>query len=111
MALSIPPEWKLQKDGRPAKDLLRRAYKGLLPDEIVYRPKMKFSKGAGSSDLLAERAEEKISDSDFQQEKKHLQDEWEYTLPNKEALLYYNMLREHYQDEWIMPNMGQSRSL
>jgi len=111
MALSIPPEWKLQKDGRPAKDLLRRAYKGLLPDEIVYRPKMKFSKGAGSSDLLAERAEEKISDSDFQQEKKRLQDEWEYTLPNKEALLYYNMLREHYQDEWIMPNMGQSRSL
>jgi hypothetical protein len=26
-------------------------------------------------------------------------------------LLYYQMLREHYQDEWIMPNMGNSRSL
>ena len=111
MALSIPPEWKLQKNGRPAKDLLRRAFEGLLPDEIVYRPKMKFSKGAGSSDILAERAEEKVSDSDFQQEKERLQNKWEYTLPNKEALLYYNMLREHYQDEWIMPNMGQSRSL
>ena len=45
MALSIPPEWKLQRDGRPAKDLLRRAYEGLLPGEIVNRPKMKFSKG------------------------------------------------------------------
>jgi asparagine synthase (glutamine-hydrolysing) len=111
LALSIPPEWKLQKDGRPAKDLLRRAYEGLLPDEIVYRPKMKFSKGAGSSDILAERAEEKISDADFRQEKKRLKDEWDYNLQNKEALVYYQMLREHYQDEWIMPNMGSSRSL
>jgi asparagine synthase (glutamine-hydrolysing) len=111
MALSLPPEWKLQKDGRPAKDLLRRAYEGLLPDEIVYRPKMKFSKGAGSSDILAERAEEKVTDSDFQQGKERLQRDWDYTLPNKEALLYYNMLREHYHDEWIMPNMGHSRSL
>lgn len=111
MALSIPPEWKLQKDGRPAKALLRWAYKGLLPEEIVYRPKMKFSQGAGSSDILAERAEEKVSDGDFQQEKERLQREWDYTLPNKESLLYYNIQREHYQDEWIMPNMGSSRSL
>ena len=111
MALSLPPEWKLQQDGRPAKDLLRRAYEGLLPDEIVYRPKMKFSKGAGSSDILAERAEDAVSDADFKSEKDRLKGEWEYNLQNKEALLYYRMLSEHYQDEWIMPNMGQSRSL
>jgi len=50
MALSLPSEWKLHDDDRPAKSLLRRAFEGHLPDEIVYRPKMKFSKGAGSSD-------------------------------------------------------------
>jgi len=111
MALSLPPAWKLHENGRPAKALLRRAYEGLLPDEIVYRPKMKFSKGAGSSDILAERAEQKISDTDFHQDKERLQRDWEYTMPNKEALVYYQMLREHYQDEWIMPNMGRSRSL
>ena len=111
MALSIPPEWKLQRDGRPAKDLLRRAYEGLLPEEIVNRPKMKFSKGAGSSDILAERAEEGVSDNDFQQEKDRLKRDWDYNLQNKEALVYYQMLSEHYQDEWIMPNMGSSRSL
>ena len=111
MALSIPPEWKLQNDGRPAKDLLRRAYEGFLPDEIVNRPKMKFSKGAGSSDILAERAEEKVSDNDFHQEKERFQRDWDYSLQNKEALFYYKMLRKHYQDEWIMPNMGSSRSL
>jgi len=111
MALSLPSEWKLHENGRPAKALLRRAFEGLLPDEIVYRPKMKFSKGAGSSDILAERAEQKVSDEHFRQEKERLQGEWDYALPNKEALLYYEMLREHYQDEWIMPNMGHSRSL
>lgn len=111
MALSLPSEWKLQENGRQAKSLLRRAFEGLLPDEIVYRPKMKFSKGAGSSDILAERAEQKIGDAHFRQEKERLQREWDYTLPNKEALLYYEMLGEHYQDEWIMPSMGHSRSL
>jgi asparagine synthase (glutamine-hydrolysing) len=111
MALSLPSEWKLHENGRPAKALLRRAYEGLLPDEIVYRPKMKFSKGAGSSDILAERAEQKISDKRFQAEQKRLKLDWDYDLQNKEALLYYQMLREHYQDKWIMPNMGRSRSL
>jgi asparagine synthase (glutamine-hydrolysing) len=111
MALSLPSEWKLHENGRPAKALLRRAYEGLLPDEIVYRPKMKFSKGAGSSDILAERAEQKISDKLFLAEGKRLKRDWNYDLQNKEVLLYYQMLREHYQDEWIMPNMGRSRSL
>jgi asparagine synthase (glutamine-hydrolysing) len=111
IALSLPSEWKLHENGRQAKALLRRAFEGLLPDEIVYRPKMKFSKGAGSSDILAERAEQRISDAYFSREKQRLQREWGYTLANKEALLYYEMLREHYHDEWIMPNMGRSRSL
>jgi asparagine synthase (glutamine-hydrolysing) len=111
MALSLPSEWKLHDNGRQAKALLRRAFEGLLPDEIVYRPKMKFSKGAGSSDILAERAEQKISDAHFRQEKERLQGEWDYSLPNKEALLYYQILQEHYQDEWVMPSMGHSRSL
>jgi len=111
MALSLPSEWKLHENGRPAKALLRRAFDGLLPEEIVYRPKMKFSKGAGSSDILAERADQRISNEHFRREKARLQREWDYALPNKEALLYYEMLNERYQDEWIMPNMGRSRSL
>lgn len=111
LALRFPPEWKLQTEGRPAKHLLRRAYEGLLPEEIVSRPKMKFSKGAGSSGILANRAEDKVSDADFKQEKKRLKEDWSYDLPNKEAAIYYRMLREHYRDEWIMPSMGSSRSL
>ena len=60
---------------------------------------------------LAERAEETVPGDRFTQEKERLGQQRGYTLTNKEALMYYDMLRAHYQDEWIMPSMGKSRSL
>lgn len=109
-ALSFPADWKLH-NGRAPKHLLRRAFADDLPDEIVNRPKQKFSKGAGSSDLIVQLADEKISDDEFAAESLRLKDEWDYTLPNKEALYYYKIQREFYDDQWIFPNMGHSRSL
>jgi asparagine synthase (glutamine-hydrolysing) len=111
LALSLPALWKLHRRDRPEKALLRRAFAGKLPDEIIHRPKAKFSKGAGSSEMVAHMANEQISDRDFRNERKRLKRDWNYRLPNKEALYYYNILREHYKDEWILPEMGQSRSL
>lgn len=109
-ALSLPPAWKLH-NGRAPKHLLRQAFADDLPDEIVNRPKQKFSKGAGSSDLIVQLADENISDDEFLAESQRLQSEWDYTLPNKEALYYYKIQREFYDDQWIFPNMGHSRSL
>jgi asparagine synthase (glutamine-hydrolysing) len=111
LALSLPTEWKLHRSGHPAKSLLRRAFEGHLPRQITYRPKMKFSKGAGSSDMIAQHAEETISDGRFVRERDRLQHTWGYELTNKEALFYHDILRQHYQDEWILPTMGHSRSL
>ena len=82
-----------------------------LPEEIVNRPKAKFSKGAGSSELIAQEAVEKISDQEFGSERERLKKDWDYNLQNKEALYYYRIMREHYDDEWILPTMGKSRSL
>lgn len=110
LALGFPTEWKMQ-DKYPSKTLLRQAFAGDLPDEIVNRPKQKFSKGAGSSDLLVQLAEEKISDEDFVSEQRRLKKEWNYSLQSKEALHYYRGLREYYEDRWIFPTMGYSRSL
>lgn len=109
-ALGIPAEWKLH-NGRAPKHILRQAFANDLPDEIVNRPKQKFSKGAGYSDLIAQLAEEKIPDDEFLSETQRLKNEWNYALPNKEALYYYKIMREHYDDLWIFPNMGHSRSL
>jgi asparagine synthase (glutamine-hydrolysing) len=111
LAFSLPTEWKLQNDGRTPKALLRHAFEGLIPEEIAWRPKQKFSHGAGSRDVILEHANDKISDSEFSSERVRLASDWGYNLPNKEALFYYKMMREHFNDDQIMPGMGHSRSL
>ena len=110
LGLSLPPNWKFHSD-RPAKYLLRQAFAGDLPEEIVNRPKQKFSVGAGSSNVLAQVAEQEIDDMEFQIEMGRLLARWDYELPNKEALHYYRLLRKNFEDRWIFPTMGQSRSL
>jgi asparagine synthase (glutamine-hydrolysing) len=110
VALSFPPAWKLH-NGRVPKHLLRQAFINDLPENIVNRPKQKFSKGAGSSDLIAEIANREISDSEFASEGRRLKNDWKYLLKNKEALYYYKTIREHYEDFFLFNTMGHSRSL
>jgi asparagine synthase (glutamine-hydrolysing) len=114
-ALALPPAWKLSQRGadgeRVEKALLRNAFAGRLPEAIIRRPKQKFSAGAGSSQLLAQHAEEHVSDRDFAAERERLCADWGYTLPNKEGLYYYRLLAEAYPDDWIFATMGVSRSL
>jgi asparagine synthase (glutamine-hydrolysing) len=110
LGLGLPEEWKFRQD-RPAKYLLRQAFREDLPAEIVDRPKQKFSRGAGSAEVIARRAQAEISNQEFFSERARLLHEWNYRLPDKEALFYYRILHENYKDAWIFPTMGQSRSL
>lgn len=110
LALGFPPAWKLHT-GRVSKHLLRQAFVRDLPESIVNRPKQKFSKGAGSSDILAELAEREISDAEFNSESARLEKDWDYTLQNKEALYYYKIIRGYYDDAFLFRTMGHSRSL
>ncbi|HEY5731042.1 MAG TPA: asparagine synthase B [Anaerolineales bacterium] len=109
-AMGIPADWKLHEQRVP-KQLLRQSFTDDLPEEIVNRPKAKFSKGAGSSELIAQEAVAKITDKEFASERERFKKDWDYNLQNKEALYYYRTLREFYDDEWILPTMGKSRSL
>jgi asparagine synthase (glutamine-hydrolysing) len=109
-AMGIPAEWKLHSRRIP-KALLRRTFAEDLPAEIVNRPKAKFSKGAGSSELIAADMAENILDRDFISERERLKKDWNCNLENKEALYYYRILGGFYDDQWILPVMGHSRSL
>ena len=53
-AMALPPEWKLLSEDRPAKWLLRRAFDGWLPDEVLWRRKEQFGEGTGMNDVLSE---------------------------------------------------------
>lgn len=110
LGLGLPAQWKAHCE-RPAKYLLRQAFSSDLPADIVNRPKRKFSQGAGSFEVIARKAEQEISHQEFSSERERLRHQWNYRLPNKEALFYYRLLLESFKDQWIFPTLGQSRSL
>jgi asparagine synthase (glutamine-hydrolysing) len=86
-AMSIDPEDKMCPGKKPEKEILRKAFKGLIPDEVLWRQKEQFSDGVGYSwiDSLKAQAEAAVSDA--------LMEDVETTFPaqtptSKEGYLY-----------------------
>ncbi|MEV7215542.1 asparagine synthase (glutamine-hydrolyzing) [Kitasatospora cineracea] len=52
LVLSIPPAYKTVRPGRAEKQLLRDAFAGRLPEEILRRGKLQFGHGTGAKDVL-----------------------------------------------------------
>nr|WP_256451429.1 asparagine synthase (glutamine-hydrolyzing) [Amycolatopsis sp. CA-230715] len=52
LALSIPPEHKMTGPGIEEKKLLRDAFEGWVPEEILRRGKEQFGDGSGAKDVL-----------------------------------------------------------
>src|SRR3954466_12594153 len=63
-ALRVPPEAKIARPGEPEKRLLREAFDGWLPDELLWREKAEFGDGSGARDVLSEAIEADISDEE-----------------------------------------------
>ena len=51
-SLALPPEWKLTPPGELEKRLLREAFEGWIPDEILWREKAQFGDGSGARAAL-----------------------------------------------------------
>ena len=69
VAMSLDPEKKRVRPGGIEKELLRSAFEGVLPPEILWRLKELFSDGVGYGwiDGLKARAEAYVSDAMFAQ--------------------------------------------
>jgi len=107
-ALRIPAEMKLPADPDKAeKWILREAMAGLLPDEVLSRPKAKFWAGSGVGDLLATHAEGMISDSEFTSERTVSED---LVLNTKEELLYYRIFKEQFGDSVDPGLVGRTKN-
>jgi asparagine synthase (glutamine-hydrolysing) len=52
LSLAIPAGWKLPLPHRQEKLVLREAFEGWVPDEILYRKKEQFGDGSGAADVL-----------------------------------------------------------
>jgi len=102
--LQVPVELKIRNGVE--KWILRRAMEGLLPPPVLNRPKAKFWQGAGVGELLAQHADEIVSDDDFSHEHK-LDNGWE--LGSKEELMYYRLFRECYGRAYSFSWMGRTK--
>jgi len=106
-ALQIPPEMKLGGDGaRVEKWILREAMDGLLPDEVLRRPKSKFWEGAGVGEMLPAHADQVISDAEFEAERA-LPDGG--SLNTKEELFYYRIFREQFGETVPAALVGRTK--
>ena len=86
----LPVELLEQRPGRPEKWLLREACRGLIPPGILNRKKMKFSEGAGSSEVIMESIDKNISPEMFMKEREVIPG---LVLRSQEELYYYNIWR------------------
>ncbi len=87
--LHLPAGWKVSGPDRPEKRLLRQAFDGWLPEELLWRKKEQFGTGSGAQDVLTEAVEAKISDSEFEAERGQL----DPPIRSKEELAYYRILK------------------
>lgn len=91
VAFALPPQ--LKHSNGIEKYILRKAFEGFLPEEILWREKEKFSRGAGSALVFEQIAEREISDREFERERA-LSDT--LTLRSKEELYYYRIWRRYF---------------
>jgi asparagine synthase (glutamine-hydrolysing) len=90
LALALPPDWKLITEARPEKWLLRRAFEGWLPDDLLWRGKEQFGQGTGMDDVLRDRFGATVSESDLKRER----DTLDPPLRTREELAYYRIFAE-----------------
>ncbi|MQA74774.1 MAG: asparagine synthase (glutamine-hydrolyzing) [Solirubrobacterales bacterium] len=90
LALALPPAWKLTRAGRPAKALLRRAFDGWVPEEVLWREKAQFGQGTGMNAVLRQRFGATVSAADLERERHDV----DPPLRTREELAYYRMFAE-----------------
>ena len=102
-ALRVPADAKIARPGEPEKRLLREAFDGWLPDELLWREKAEFGDGSGARDVLSAAIEADVSDEAFAAERGAV----DPPLRTKEELAYYRVWREHL--DGISPERTLSR--
>ena len=108
MAFSLPMNLKYEVKQGWEKWIMRKAYESELPQNIIWRKKMKISNGAGSSDVFSHIADHLVSDQSYSEIKN------KHPLANirsKEELMYFNIYQQYYPDQLFSSLVGRSHSL
>jgi len=92
--LNLPPEWRVNGEERMEKWIVRKAFEDLLPEEIAWRRKSPFARGAGALDT-AKLVADKLGVPDPSLEKSN-----DPKRPlTKLDQLYYDIFKRFYRPE------------
>ena len=100
---SIPVEMRMAKSGIE-KWLLRKAFEKDLPPHIAWRPKLKFSEGSKSKDILENKIQNLVTDEEFENTRCLT----ELPLKNKEEVYYYKIFQNFYGKLGIANIVGRT---
>jgi asparagine synthase (glutamine-hydrolysing) len=89
-ALGLPAAWKTHTGG-PEKRLLREAFTGVVPDELLWREKSEFGDGSGAATVLTDVMEGRVTQAEFERERGVV----DPPLRTREELAYYRIFSEH----------------
>jgi asparagine synthase (glutamine-hydrolysing) len=90
LAARMPVEWLLPGQHGEEKALLREAFTGWLPEDLLWRPKEQFGDGSGTADVMAGRVDALVPETDWR-------DQRVGSLPaprSREELAYQRMFAE-----------------
>ena len=91
LALRLPAEAKLASSHDPEKKLLREAFQGWLPDELLWREKEQFGDGSGAASVLTGAMESEVPEDEFESERGEL----DPPLRTREELAYFRIWKRH----------------
>ena len=77
--------------GRAEKQLLREAFTGWLPDELLWREKSQFGDGSGAASVLTSAMEDTVGEAAFEHERHAVYP----PLRTREELAYFRIFRDH----------------
>ncbi|HVF79397.1 MAG TPA: asparagine synthase-related protein, partial [Solirubrobacteraceae bacterium] len=100
-AFGLPMAWKQSSPGELEKRMLRRAFDGWLPEEILWREKAEFGDGSGAKDVLTETISEGVSATDFKRGRATI----DPPLRTREEFAYHRIFAEH------LPGVRPERTL
>ena len=90
-AMALPTAWKIPGEGEMEKRLLREAFIGWVPDEVLWRDKSQFGDGSGAASVLTDTVEAEIGELEFEAERDLL----DPPLRTREELAYYRIFAQH----------------
>jgi len=98
LIMSIDPEYKMFNDEKIEKFVLRKAFNGFLPDELLWRRKEAFSDGVSSEsrswfEIIKEYVDTIYTDTDYEEKVK----KYTHCPPyDKESLYYREIFYKYY---------------